>query len=93
MDTLTAVAAGVAIALIGSCPVIWPLELGLRHDRRASIALGLVGVLVSFVMSSALLLAASMLLADDFAVGGVAYVAALTVLWLVEAIRAHGKMS
>ena len=83
METLLAAIAGVAIALF------WALELGLRHDERATIAKGLLGVLTSFAISSVLLFAAYLLLADSFRACGIALAVTLVLVWSIESVRAY----
>lgn len=90
--TIVAVIAGVAIALFGAFPVVWALELNLRHDERATIARGLAGVIVSFAVSSALLFMAFLLLADAFRACGIAFVVVLVGVWCTESVRAYMKM-
>lgn len=84
--------AGVFIALAGSFPLTWVLELGLRGDERATITRGVAGILVSFIVSSALLLVAFFLFAGEFRTCGIAYVVALVVVWSVETVRAYVLM-
>jgi len=89
VETLLAAIAGVAIALFGAFPLVWSLELGLRHDERATIAKGLLGVLISFAISSVLLFAAYLLLADSFRACGIALAVTLVLVWSIESVRAY----
>ena len=92
METTIAVVVGAVIALMGCFPVVWALELGLKGDARATINRGLIGVLVSFLMSSALLLVAFLVLADAFRACGIAFVVVLVVVWSIETVRAYVLM-
>lgn len=80
---------GVAIALFGTFPVVWALELGLRGDARATIARGLMGVLISLAISSVLLFAAHLLLAGSFRACGIAFAVTLVLVWCIESVRAY----
>lgn len=82
-------AVGIVIALVGMFPVAWVLKLGLRHDERATVARGLAGVLISFIMSSALLFMAFQLFGAAFRVCGIAFAIALVVILSVASVRAH----
>lgn len=82
-------AAGIVIALVGMFPVAWVLELGLRHDVRATVARGLAGVLISFIASSALLFMAFQLFGAAFRTCGIAFSAALVAILSVASVRAH----
>ncbi|WP_154026660.1 hypothetical protein [Olsenella uli] len=93
MGITIAVITGIGIALFGSIPVVWLLELGLRHDGRATITRGMIGVIVSFITSSALLLVAFFVLADAFCACGIAFVATLVIVWCAESTRTFVSMS
>ncbi len=92
LETTLAAIAGTAIALFGSFPLVWALELGLRGDGRATIVRGLTGVLVSFATSSILLLGAYLLLGSAFRACGVGFVATLVLVWSIESVRAYMVM-
>lgn len=87
-----AIVAGVFIGLVGNLFVAWVFELGLQGDERATIARGIICVILSFIVSSALLFAAFALLADAFRVCGIAFVATAVVVLAIEAIRASAAM-
>lgn len=89
MSVLFAAIVGVAIALFGTFPLVWALELGLRHDARATVGRGLAGVLVSFATSSVMLLGAYLMLGPSFRDCGIAFVVAMVVVWSVESVRAY----
>ena len=89
METTIAAVIGVAIALFGAVPDVWALELGIRGDDRATIERGLIGVLISFAISSVLLFAAYLLLAGSFRACGIAFAVTLVLVWCIESVRAY----
>ena len=53
----------------------------------------MIGVIVSFITSSALLLVAFFVLADAFCACGIAFVATLVIVWCAESTRTFVSMS
>lgn len=89
MSALFAAIVGAAVALFGMFPLVWALELGFRHDERATVGRGLAGVLVSFAISSVMLLGAYLMLGPSFRDCGIAFVVTLVLVWSIESVRAY----
>ena len=88
MSEVQAVAFGSVIGIVSSVPMAFLFEQALRRTRPVSVASGLAGILVSFVMMSAAIFVVRMTSPNDVLLFGVAEVASFLLLWAVEAGRA-----
>lgn len=87
MEVLLACVIGAVCALVAGLPVVCMVELGLRGDKRATIVHGIGSVVLSFIVSSALLFVAFMWFAEMFVYCGCSFTAVLVGIWVIEVVR------
>lgn len=82
------VALGVAVGVLGAVPPALLFEQALRKARPVSVAAGLAGIMVSFVMLSVAVFVVWLTSRKDVLVFGTAEASSFLLVWVVEALRA-----
>lgn len=88
MGGVQAIVMGSIIGFMGAVPSAYVLERALGKERKASIALGIASIMVSFTMLTAAIFVVWLVARDNVLFFGVAEVASFLLIWVVEAWRA-----